>query len=306
MIKKKGGKAVGKTRFVVINLHPYWKALLVIVIMALIMGYHLIQTAVTTLVPGQKTVWNIAVFGLDSDPENWQGKPFSDLKLEEVRALADAIMLVHIDTTTDVIKIVNVPRDTIVTLPQIGTTKLTVVFAKGGLPAARAALMKIIPWKFEYAVLVSYEAFKELIDAIGGVTIKVENDLVTPQGKVWLAKGTHTLDGAQALKFVRHRFGDPLGDLGRIKRQQAFLHAVKTQVMQLSTFQYYQVAQIGYKMVKTDLSLKDILYLAEYFVLHSPHLDFMVLPGATYPPQWHYYADEEKVIRQVIPFLTSD
>lgn len=296
---------MGKARFAVISLHPYWKALLIVLVMALVMFYHLYRT-LPAISLNQKQVWNVAVFGLDSDPEAWQGKPFSELKLEEVRALADAILLVHIDTNTNVVKIVNVPRDTIVTIPNIGTTKITVAFAKGGLAAAKTGLMKIIPWRFEHSVLVSYEAFKELVDAIGGVTIKVEDDLVTPQGTVWLAKGTHTLDGTQALRFVRHRFGDPLGDLGRIKRQQAFLHAVKTQAAQLSTFQYYQVAQIAFKMVKTDLSIKDILYLAEYFLVHSPHLDFMVLPGASYPPKWHYYADETKVIRQVLPFLTSE
>jgi anionic cell wall polymer biosynthesis LytR-Cps2A-Psr (LCP) family protein len=74
-----------------------------------------------------------------------------------------------------------------------------------------------------------------MTDALGGVEVRVARTVWDPARKVVWPAGTHHLDGARALDFVRQRRNLPGGDLGRIKRQQAFLKALAGQVMESGT-----------------------------------------------------------------------
>ena len=77
-----------------------------------------------------------------------------------------------------------------------------------------------------YAV-VDFNGFKEMVDALGGVQVCTPVAIDDAHTHLRLAPGTHTLDGRQALQYVRVRksVGDG-SDLQRIGRQQAFLASV--------------------------------------------------------------------------------
>ena len=74
-----------------------------------------------------------------------------------------------------------------------------------------------------------------MTDALGGVNVRVARTVSDPARKVVWPAETHHLDGARALDFVRQRHNLPGGDLGRIKRQQAFLKALAGQVVDRGT-----------------------------------------------------------------------
>jgi anionic cell wall polymer biosynthesis LytR-Cps2A-Psr (LCP) family protein len=74
-----------------------------------------------------------------------------------------------------------------------------------------------------------------MTDALGGVTVRVARTVRDPARKVVWPAGSHHLDGARALDFVRQRRNLPGGDLGRIRRQHAFLKALAGQVVDKGT-----------------------------------------------------------------------
>jgi anionic cell wall polymer biosynthesis LytR-Cps2A-Psr (LCP) family protein len=74
-----------------------------------------------------------------------------------------------------------------------------------------------------------------MTDALGGVDVQVTHTVWAPAQQVLWPAGTHHLDSARALDFVRQRHNLPGGDLGRIKRQQAFLKALARQVVDKGT-----------------------------------------------------------------------
>ena len=80
---------------------------------------------------------------------------------------------------------------------------------------------------------VDYEGFEKVIDALGGVEIEVEKPLKYVDRAqdlyIDIPAGKQLLDGEKALQYVRFRY-DPLGDIGRIKRQQEFLQALLSKV----------------------------------------------------------------------------
>jgi LCP family protein required for cell wall assembly len=78
---------------------------------------------------------------------------------------------------------------------------------------------------------VNLASFYEVTKAIGGVEVCLREAVREPKSGARFRKGVQTIQGAQALAFVRQRYGLPNGDLDRIVRQQAFLAALANKVL---------------------------------------------------------------------------
>jgi polyisoprenyl-teichoic acid--peptidoglycan teichoic acid transferase len=119
-----------------------------------------------------------------------------------------------------------VPRDTLVEIPGVGEDKVNAAFATGGPDLTVETLEGLTDLPIDHYVVVDFNGVQEIVDALGGITVNVEQPIeYTLDGRpVSIPAGTQELDGAQALGFVRFR-GDPTADIGRIGRQQEFLRA---------------------------------------------------------------------------------
>ena len=119
---------------------------------------------------------------------------------------------------------VAVPRDTLVEIPGIGEDKINVAFAAGGPELTVETLENLTELPIDNYVVVHFDGVQDIVDAMGGITVEVEEPIeVGIEGRpVSIPAGTQTLDGFEALAYVRYR-GTPTADLGRIGRQQRFL-----------------------------------------------------------------------------------
>ena len=77
--------------------------------------------------------------------------------------------------------------------------------------------------------------FADVVDNLGGVEICAKTDIVDEKAHLDIKAGCQTMDGVTALGFVRARYLDPRGDLGRVERQRQFLNAISKQVVSPST-----------------------------------------------------------------------
>lgn len=120
-----------------------------------------------------------------------------------------------------------VPRDTLVQIPGVGEDKINAAFATGGPELTVETLEDLTGVSIDHYVVVDFNGVEEIVDALGGITVNVEEPIeYTLDGRaVSIPAGTQELDGAQALGYVRYR-GDPTADIGRIGRQQEFLRAL--------------------------------------------------------------------------------
>jgi LCP family protein required for cell wall assembly len=139
---------------------------------------------------------------------------------------ADTIMLAHLPANRDRIYLVSFPRDAWVPIQGHGDAKLNAAFSFGGPPLLIATIERLTGVRIDHFAILDFEGFKSMTDALGGVDVRVARTVRDPARKVVWPAGTHHLDGARALDFVRQRRNLPGGDLGRIKRQQAFLKAL--------------------------------------------------------------------------------
>lgn len=120
-----------------------------------------------------------------------------------------------------------VPRDTLVEIPGVGEDKINAAFATGGPQLTVETLEELTGLSIGNYVVVDFGGVEEIVNALGGITINVEEPIsYTLEGRpVSIPAGTQELDGPQALAYVRYR-GDPTADIGRIGRQQRFLQAL--------------------------------------------------------------------------------
>jgi LCP family protein required for cell wall assembly len=139
---------------------------------------------------------------------------------------ADTIMLVHLPADRDRAYLVSFPRDAWVPIPGHGNAKLNAAFSFGGPPLLIATMERLTGVRVDHFAILDFEGFRSMTDALGGVTVRVARTVRDPARQVVWPAGRHHLDGARALDFVRQRHNLPGGDLGRIKRQQAFLKAL--------------------------------------------------------------------------------
>lgn len=151
---------------------------------------------------------------------------------------SDTMLLIHISKARDRAYIISLPRDSLVIIPEhISSSdkktlisarpgKLNSAFSYGGAPLLIETIELATSIKIDHYVEISFAGFAGIVDALGGVEICTKVDIDDPKSHLVLSAGVHTLDGIEALKYVRTRDFDGRGDIGRMQRQQQFLSAV--------------------------------------------------------------------------------
>ncbi|KGN37230.1 LCP family protein [Knoellia subterranea] len=150
---------------------------------------------------------------------------------------SDTNILMHISGDRKSVTMVSIPRDSMVPAPVDCDAEAPVAdwevtqwnqnFNTGG----PGCLIRTIEGNTDVFVnhfaVVDFGGFKNMVDALGGVPVCTPTDINDSHAKFTLSAGRHTLDGEQALGYVRTRksIGDG-SDIGRIKRQQAFMASV--------------------------------------------------------------------------------
>jgi polyisoprenyl-teichoic acid--peptidoglycan teichoic acid transferase len=117
-----------------------------------------------------------------------------------------------------------VPRDTLVEIPGVGEDKINAAFAAGGPDLTVETLENLTELPIDNHVVVHFDGVEDIVNSLGGITLEVEEPIEVGIGgqPVSIPAGTQTLNGTEALAYVRYR-GGPTADIGRIGRQQRFL-----------------------------------------------------------------------------------
>lgn len=144
---------------------------------------------------------------------------------------SDTMMLLHIDGDRRSASVISIPRDSWVQIPGYGMGKVNAAFSYGGIPLAIQTIESLTGVRIDHLVLADWDGFSSMTDALGGVRVTVPETVIdSARGITWTA-GEHVLDGQQALDYVGQRYGLPLGDLDRVRRQQAVMRQLAAQTL---------------------------------------------------------------------------
>lgn len=190
--------------------------------------------------------------------------PFSVLLLgvdqrEGDRGRSDTMIVLTVNPNKESIEMVSIPRDTYTEIIGKGyQDKINHAYAFGGVEMAMNTVENFLDIPIDYFVQVNMESFKDIVDAVGGITVK--NDLDFTYDGVHFPKGTITLNGEEALKFSRMRYDDPRGDFGRQLRQRQIIEGNIREGASLSTLvNYGSIFEALGANVKTNLTFDEMV-----------------------------------------------
>lgn len=244
---------------------------------------------------------NLLVLGVDAD---------------ETRT--DIMLLAHWEPASNQVSMVSLPRDSLVPIPCpaevpacISPDKLGHAHAYGtvigrGPELAIQTVEEFLRVRVDHYVRIHYDGFREVVDALGGITLAVEPPMVEHMG---IEAGPQRLNGEQALRYVRFR-SDVEGDFGRQRRTQVFLKELVVQA--LNDFPPEELPGLVLRLlgkVETDLNPTTVLSFLRCFLQNGkmPAFRGTFLPGSPHWERdlWFWAVDEEAAAAIVKEYIIA-
>ena len=188
---------------------------------------------------------------------------------------SDVMMYLRVDTEKKTIKMVSFMRDTLVNIEGHSKGKLNAAYSFGGIDLAYTTFENSFGLTPDYYMVVNFYGMEDIIDSLGGVEVSVDKDELEwlninineinkedPSGKVKNINkaGDLKLNGRQAVAYMRIRH--PGGDDGRIERQQTVLHALFSEMRDVSVGEIPGILGALVEYVRTDMNLSTMIDLA--------------------------------------------
>ena len=205
---------------------------------------------------------------------------------------SDTLMVVNL--SKDKASLLTIPRDTLVYIEKYGYQKINAAYSLGAAKLSRETVEDFLGIEIDHYVTINKSRFAEVIDAMGGVDIYVERDMQykdewDDDGGLYidLKQGIQHLDGEKAIQYVRFR--DSEGDIGRVRRQQAFMKACADRLSEPSMLiKIPELLGVAVKAIDTDLTSSEMLAAAGS--LKSAEAKGNIKTGVV--PGWLQYIEE--------------
>ena len=232
----------------------------------------------------------------------------------------DLVMLGSFDTAAHKIDIVTIPRPTVVDMTPEGDWPFTLstvypkaeISEKGsGIERLMDTATDLLGFRPDIYAFIELEAFKELIDAMGGVDFEVTEDMhySDPQQGLYISleEGMQHLDGAQALGLVRFRMGGMVLNWDVTGTQQAFLKAVTEQLLASGELpELSLITEIFSEHINTSLTASNIAYFArQLMICDAADINFHTIPSYGVRTDQYYceYIDVDGWLEMVNEYL---
>jgi len=244
---------------------------------------------------------NILVMGLDVAYDKTKHVQLSET------GHTDTMILVNINTSSFKVNMLSIPRDTLVEIPGYGWQKINSAYFLGGATLAMETVEKFLGVPINHYVVINPKGLIKLIDLMGGLRIYVDKDMYYVDNwgglKIDLKKGWQKLNGEQASGFIRFR-QEPLGDVSRVQRQQEFLQTVLKRLATPAVLAKSPwVLAIAAENIKTDLSLKDILFSLNFARgLRKEDINMTIVPGSFSVGEMNasVWAPDQEALRDIV------
>lgn len=192
------------------------------------------------------------------------GKDDYDTNYENGRS--DCIIIASINEKTKEVNLVSVYRDTYLQIPGRSLDKVNHAYAYGGPALTMSTLNKNLDLDITEFVTVNFEATKDIVNAVGGVSISVTDAEATKIPGISKG-GTYLLDGEKALAYARIRKID--SDYKRTERMRTVLEAVFEKAKKMNPTQLMNLMNIILPEISTNIPQSEIVALIPQVVQYK-------------------------------------
>lgn len=245
--------------------------------------------------------------------------------VDKAESLTDVLMVASFISTTGEINLISIPRDTYISysggdlknirninrnIPRYMKANSIYAYTKNsGMEGVKTTIESMLGIKIDYYVKVDLDAFKSIVDAVGGIYFDVPKGGLkysdpTQNLYINLKEGRQLLDGEAAEGLVRFRKGYARQDLQRVEVQQQFIKEFISQVLSKETLMNNlgEITLNIIKYVETDFSVSDFpKYLNSIPNINPEKMKTITLPGT---PQMidnlSYYVLDNNSIKDIV------
>ncbi|KZZ85011.1 LCP family protein [Bacillus sp. SJS] len=216
---------------------------------------------------------------------------------------SDTLIVMTLNPKEKSMKMLSIPRDTLVDVEGHGETKITHAYSYGGKELTVQTVEDFLDIPIDYYATVNFKAFKKVIDELGGVEVNVPFDFYEKSDvtnkRIYFKEGKQTLDGEEALAYARMRKRDPRGDFGRNDRQKEIITAIiKKATTPQNILKVDDIANQISENVETNLRISEAMgFQQSYSGFKTDKIDQLKIEGEdlNLDSGYYYKPIEEKL-----------
>ncbi|HEY9652658.1 MAG TPA: LCP family protein, partial [Coleofasciculaceae cyanobacterium] len=223
--------------------------------------------------------------------------------------LSDTMLLLRFDPETEKIAVLSIPRDTRTYIEGHGLTKINAANYHGGPALTAKTVSELLEGVgIDRYIRVNVQGVEKLIDALGGVTVYVPQDMKYKDDSqhlyIDLKEGKQHLNGDQTLQLLRFRY-DKYGDIGRVQRQQMVMRALMEQALNPTTLaRLPKILSVIQSHIDTNLSVEELVALVGFGVqTERSNVHMLMVPGqfsGTGHSEVSYWLPSRRRIQQMV------
>ena len=233
-------------------------------------------------------------------------------------SLSDALILATLNKDDNSVKLLSIPRDSYVYIPEVDKMdKITHAHAYGGPTATIEAVEGFLEVPVDYYVRLNFNAFVDVIDELGGITFDVpyeftESNSDDEKNSIHLLPGEQILNGEEALAVARTRKKD--SDLERGKRQQEIIKAIMNKTISASSvFKYDNVIEAVGDNMSTNLKFDQMKSFISYGISGDLDIETLNLTGSDLWADRYYFelneadlAEKKQILKEHLELESSN
>jgi LCP family protein required for cell wall assembly len=199
--------------------------------------------------------------------------------------LSDSMSVISLDTHTQRIAQISLPRDLRVQIPDYGYNKINAANAFGGPLLAEQVVANTLGIPVHYYIKTDFTGLRQVVDAVGGIDVNVTQRLTDPEYPcddnqyrscgLDIRPGLQHMDGAEALKYARCRKGTCGDDFGRAARQQEVMSLVRDKIVMADAWEHparmFAVVKAIRDNVETNMGSVQMALFAQRWTAAKQH-----------------------------------
>jgi LCP family protein required for cell wall assembly len=197
----------------------------------------------------------------------------------------DTMLLLRFDPEAKRLAVLSIPRDTRTYIEGYGINKINAANTLGGPALSAKTVSELLEGVgIDRYVRVNVQGVQSLVDALGGVTVYVPQDMKYQDDSqhlyINLKQGKQHLNGEKALQVLRFRH-DKNGDIGRVQRQQLVMRALMEQALNPATLtRLPKILSVIQSHLDTNLTVEELVALVGFGVqTNRSNMQMLMVPG---------------------------
>lgn len=215
---------------------------------------------------------------------------------EHDQGRSDTMIMMTLNPNENSMYMFNLPRDTRTEIIGHGTIeKMNHAYAYGGVEMTMDTVENFLDVPIDYYFKVNMEAFKDVVSALGGVT--VDNPFEFSYEGYTFPEGKVELNAQQALAFSRMRYDDPKGDMGRNDRQREIIKAIIDEGASVGSINKVgSLLDVAGDNVKTNMTFKEMNNIFQNYRSARKNMNTFEVQGEgrMIDELWYYIVSDEE------------